>query len=187
MGHVFETGSSYILIFEDSATLERSHFFTIMAQIFLVVFIICIIGIIATLGWIFIEPPTSLKVRDLKIGRRKFVQITLNWCCSNLGTINHPYQLKIHYYRHKKYGGRFLFNSKQIVIYVYDDLTLEYIVETVIHEFYHFIQLQKKAHEQDYNKKHYEVGYWNNPFEIEARKVAMQHRENCLKWVLKQI
>ena len=158
-----------------------------MAQIFLVVFIICVFGIIATLVWIFVEPPTNLKVGDLKIGRKNFIQIALQWCSTNLGTIKHPYQLKIHYYRHKKYGGRFLFNGKHIVIYTYDDLTLDYLIDTVIHEYIHHLQFEKKAHENDYNKKHNEVGYWCNPYEILARHLAKQNRKECLEWVLGQI
>jgi len=158
-----------------------------MAQIFLVVFIICVIGIIITLIWIFIDRPTDLKVRDLRIGKKKFIQLSLQYCTTNLGTIRYPYQLKIHYYRHKKFGGRYLFNGKQIVIYMYDDLDINYLIDTVIHEYRHHLQFDKKVLEQDYDKKLKEVGYWNNPFEIDARMVALQHRENCLKWVLKRI
>lgn len=158
-----------------------------MVQIFLIEFIICVIGIISTIVWIFIEPPANLKVRDLKIGKKEFVLLTLRWCSANLGTIKHPFQLKIHYYRNQKYGGRYLFNGKLIVIYVYDQLDLSYLIDTVIHEYAHHLQFDKKSCERDYNKNHHEVGYWNNPFEIEARKVAIQHRESCLKWVLKQI
>jgi len=155
-----------------------------MAQIFLVIFIICVIGIIVTLVWIFIEPPTCSKVRDLKIGKKEFVQLALKWCSANLGTIRHPYQLKIHYYRHKKYGGRYLFNGKQIVIYVYDQLSLICLTDTVIHEYTHHLQFDKQSCEGDYNKKHCEVGYWENPYEIEARQIAVRKRTECQDWVM---
>jgi hypothetical protein len=158
-----------------------------MAQIFLVVFIICVIGIIVTLVWILFEPPTGSKVRDLKIGRRKFIQITLQWCITNFGTTKHPYQLRIIYYRHQVFGGRYLFQGKQIVIYVYDSLDLDYLVDTVIHEYSHYLQFEKKVHQDDYNKKHIEVGYWNNPYEIESRQIAKQNKKECLKWVLGDI
>jgi len=187
MGNVFEKGSSYIIILEDSASLERIHLFTNMVQLLLVVFIFCVIGIISTIVLIFVEPPSCSKVQDLKIGKKEFVMLALRWCSTNLGTIKHPYELKIHYYRHKKYGGRFLFKGKQIVIYIYPDLDVNYLIDTVIHEYRHHLQFDKKVLEQDYDKKLKEVGYWNNPFEIDARKVALQHRETCLKWVLKQI
>ena len=158
-----------------------------MAQIFLVTFIICVVGIFFCLTRIVIEPPSCSKVQDLKIGKKEFVMLALRWCSTNLGTIKHPYELKIHYYRHNKYGGRFLFNGKKIVIYVYDQLNLIYLIDTVIHEYTHHLQFDKKSCERDYNKNHHEVGYWNNPFEIEARMVAERNRESCLKWVLKQI
>jgi len=158
-----------------------------MAQIFLVVFIICVIGIILTLVWIFIEPSTNLKVKDLKIGRKKFIQLALQWCSTHLGTTNQPYQLRIIYYRHQQYGGRYLFNGRQIVIYVYDSLDVDNLVEIILHEYSHFIQFQKKVHEQDYDKKHNELGYDNNPYEIEARKIAKQNKKECLIWVLGEV
>ena len=158
-----------------------------MAQIFLVTFIISVIGIISTLVWIFMEPPASLKVRDLRIGRKKFIELTLKWCAAHIGTTKHPYRLKIIYYRHQVYGGRYLFQGRQIVIYVYDSLDVQDLVEIVIHEFFHYLQFQKKFHEQDYNKKHNELGYENNPYEIEARHIAKQNRKECLKWVSSEI
>ena len=80
-----------------------------------------------------------------------------------------------------------MFNGKHIVIYTYDDLTLDYLIDTVIHEYIHHLQFEKKAHENDYNKKHNEVGYWCNPYEILARHLAKQNRKECLEWVLGQI
>ena len=158
-----------------------------MFQICLVVFIICVIGIVVTLVWILIEPPAGLKIRDLKIGKREFVRLGLKWCSAHIGTIKHPYQLKIHYYRHQKFGGRFLFNGKQIVIYVYDDLDVNYLIDTVIHEYIHHLQFEKKAHEHDYGRKHNEFGFDKNPWEIEARQIAKQKKKECLNWVLGQI
>ena len=158
-----------------------------MIQVLLVTFSICVIGIISTLIWIFIDPPAGLKVRDLKIGRKKFILLVLQWCSANIGTIKHPYELKIIYYRHQKYGGRYLFNGKKIVIYVYDSLDLDYLVLAIIHEFTHHKQFEKKIHEQDYNQKHKEVGYRDNPYEIEARQIAKQKKKECLNWVMGEI
>jgi predicted SprT family Zn-dependent metalloprotease len=158
-----------------------------MIQILLIVFIICVIGIIVTLVWIYIEPPAGLKVRDLKIGRKKFIELTLKWCSAHLGTTKHPYRLKIIYYRHQVFGGRYLFHGREIVIYVYDSLDVDTLVEIVIHEYSHYLQFQKKFHEQDYDKKHNELGYENNPYEIDARQIAKQKKKECLNWVLGEI
>lgn len=80
-----------------------------------------------------------------------------------------------------------MFNGKQIVIYMYDDLDINYLIDTVIHEYSHYLQFEKKSQEQDYDKKHFELGYLNNPYEIEARQIAKQKKKECLNWVLGQI
>lgn len=154
-----------------------------MAQIFLFVFFICVIGIIITLVWTFFQSPTVGKVRDIKISKRKFVLLSLQWCTDNLGTIRQSYQLKLHYYKHRKYGGWYVFDSKMIRIYVYDDLSLIDLVDAVIHEYTHHLQFEKKNSKQDFHKLLNEVGYWDNPYEVEARKIAYQNKKACLKWI----
>ena len=146
------------------------------------------IGILVTfyvlfLIWLYRQPPPDLKVKDLKIPKRKFVLLALQWCELNLGTINYNYQLKINYYPNKKFLGIFQSYNKQIIIYIYPDLDLEGLVDTVIHEYVHHLQFTRKSTEQEYNKKLVEVGYWNNPYEQEARKIASRNRKECLKWI----
>ena len=80
-----------------------------------------------------------------------------------------------------------MFQGKQIVIYVYDNLDVDCLVDTVIHEYSHYLQFEKKASEQDYNKQHEEMGYWDNPYEVKAREIAKQKRKECLNWVLDEI
>lgn len=58
------------------------------------------------------------------------------------------------------------------------------LTDTIIHEYIHYLQFEKKSTEQEYNKKLAEVGYWENPFEVQARKLALQHRKECLNWIL---
>jgi hypothetical protein len=134
--------------------------------------------------WLFHERPTDFKVRDLRISKRKFVLLSLQWCQENLETTKHRYDLKIYYYPNKKFGGKFLSFNKQIIIYLYPELRLEELVDIVIHEYVHHLLFSKKSTDQEYNKKLAEVGYWDNPFEQEARDLAQQHRKECLKWIL---
>lgn len=134
--------------------------------------------------WLFQESPTDLKVKDLKFPKKRFVMIALQWCQENLETTKHRYDLKIHYYPNRKFGGKFQSYNKQIIIYLYPDLRLEDLVDITIHEYVHHIQFSKTSTEQEYNKKLVEVGYWENPFEVEARKLAQKHRRECLKWNL---
>lgn len=149
------------------------------------------IGILITsyilfLIWLFNETPTiELKVKDLKIPKRKFVLLALSWCQENLQETKYRYDLTIRYYPNKAFYGRFISWGKQIVIYIYPDLELIILVDTIIHEYIHHLQFEKKTTSNDYDKKLSEVGYWNNPYEMEARKIATQNRDECLKWIQK--
>jgi hypothetical protein len=137
--------------------------------------------------WLFRQSNSDLKVKDLRIPKKRFVQLALHWCTENLGTIKHPYYLKILYYRNNKYLGRYLFNGKQIVIYLFDNLPLNELTDTIIHEWIHHLQFVKRANEIDYNKQLLDIGYWENPYEVEARKLAKKYTDDCFKWVMNQI
>jgi hypothetical protein len=143
--------------------------------------------IILGLLLLFLIPSLDLRVKDLKIPRRKFVLLVLKWCTANLGTNSYPYNLKIYYHRHLKWGGRYQHWNQQIVIYVYDDLLLEDLVETTVHEYAHHLQFSNKNAEQDYNKFFKEKGYWNNPYEIHARRQASKYKDSCFEWVIHEM
>lgn len=66
---------------------------------------------------------------------------------------------------------------------MYDDLTLVDLTDSIIHEYTHHQQFEKKNSEQDFHKLLSEVGYWKNPYEVEARKIASQNRDKCMKWI----
>lgn len=134
--------------------------------------------------WLFHESPTDFKVKDLRIPKKRFVMIVLQWCSEHLETTKHRYDLKIFYYPNKKYGGKFQSYNKQIIIYLYPDLRLEDLADIIIHEYIHHIQFSETSTEQEYNKKLVENGYWNNPYEVEARELAHRHRKECLDWIL---
>ncbi|OFX52959.1 MAG: hypothetical protein A2066_20695 [Bacteroidetes bacterium GWB2_41_8] len=135
--------------------------------------------------WLFHERPADLSVKDLRISKRQFVLAGLQWCQQNLGTTKHRYDLKIYYYRNSNFGGKFQSCNKQIIIYIYPDLKLTNLTDTIIHEYVHHLQFSDKSVERDYNKKLAEVGYWENPYEQEARKIASQNRNECLVWILR--
>lgn len=149
------------------------------------IFALLIILFVLFVFWLFNESPSDLKVSDLKISKKKFVQLALQWCSANLGTIKHPYQLKIYYYPNKKYSGRFLSTNKMIIIYVYPDLKLIDLVDTILHEFCHHLQFVKVSAQQEYDKKYEKFGYWKNPYEIEARKMGKRHKKECLDWMIR--
>lgn len=87
-----------------------------MNTIILIFLVLMWLGIF--LLWLFRKSNSGLKICDLKIPKKKFVQQAIQWCSSNLGTIKYNHQIKIYYYRNNKYSDRSLFNGKQIVIYL---------------------------------------------------------------------
>lgn len=135
--------------------------------------------------WLIRKSSASRNVRNLKMPKKRFVFLVLHWCSANFGTIKHPCHLKIYYYRNSNYSGRYMSLNKQIVVYLYPDLELIELVDTIIHEYVHHLQFQRKSTEKDYNKQL--SSYWNNKYEVEARSLAKQHRKDCLKSIMNQI
>ena len=142
---------------------------------------------VSLIYWLYHKSPTDLKVKDLKIPKRKFVLLVLQWCDKNLGSVKSNYQLKIYYYPNKTFLGQYFSGNRQIVIWVHDDLNLLDLTSTIIHEWRHFTQFTKSANQKDYDKRLTEVGYWNNPYEIDARAFEKRFRKECFYHVLKQI
>lgn len=93
------------------------------------------------------------------------------------GIKNFP-SFKIRYYRHKKYSG--VYNG-EVVVYLENNREIPELVDTVLHEVQHYIQSLTDRHYKHYDRYTAEVGYWNNPFEVECRDFAARHRDSCLK------
>lgn len=120
-------------------------------------------------------------VKNLKIPKKQFVIYVLEWCSSNLGKLKHDYNLEIKYHKDKVYGGIYIPNKRTIRIFVFDELPLIHLTETIIHEYVHYLQNNKKGVDVEYNKHLREVGYRNNPYEIEARKLSEKYKDQCYK------
>ena len=84
----------------------------------------------------------------------------------------------LRYYRHSKYAG--VFNS-EVVIYLKSNSDIPELVDTVLHEVQHYSQSLTDKHYKHYDRYTAEVGYWNNPFEVECRDFAARHRDICLR------
>lgn len=158
----------------------------LFSQTWFVMLTICVFTFIV---WVISLPTvkTPVQVNDLKIGKKEFVQMVLKWCSQNVGQMKYRYELKVCYYQNKTFYGRFMSWGKQIVIYLYPNLELIVLVDTIIHEYVHHLQFEKKSAASDYDKKTAEVGYWDNPYEVEARKIAEKNRKDCLQWVMNQL
>lgn len=66
-------------------------------------------------------------------------------------------------------------------------MTLDDLTNNVIHEYVHYLQIVNPSDDSMYNKHNQEVGCWDNPYEVEARKLAEKHQKQCLEWVLRNL
>jgi hypothetical protein len=164
-----------------------------MIKIILEVFILMCFTIAAfSLLMLFIESfednkISRLKLYDLPIQKTRFVQLVIDWCHDNIAFSNTQKPIvSLKYYKHKKFAGLYYSRYHECIIYVNKHVSLQEVTNTIIHEYVHARQ-RSKTFDKMYHKYQIEIGYENNPFEVEARDVAKKHEKECLKWVFQQI
>jgi hypothetical protein len=158
-----------------------------------ILILIMIIGfggvILGILGMIYdyIQDKSISKIQtsQLSIPKSKFVHLVNEWCWENIKTNNPKPSISICYNKNKKKWGVYYSSSNSMVVYVNNTPQLVDIVSTTIHEYTHSTQ-KTKEFDKLYNQYTQEKGYWDNPFEIECRKVSEQYQYQCLKDLLTQ-
>ena len=97
--------------------------------------------------------------------------------------IRHFPSYRILYYRHPKMAG--YFRGNEIVVYLKNHDDIPMLINTVLHEVGHYIQSKTEQKEfklyGEYTKK---VGYYNNPFEVAARKFASKWEKDCISHLI---
>ena len=84
--------------------------------------------------------------------------------------------------RGTSYYGKYMPDTKTIVLYKSACVTVERYVSTFIHEYRHSKQ---KGINQNYGFCHLMYGYWNNPYEVDAREHEKSLRPEVWKRVKK--
>jgi hypothetical protein len=113
----------------------------------------------------------SLKyVSDLPIQTTEFVRIALKWCEENIEKTKRKYTYELKYYKPKKTMGTYQYASRKITVYVYPSLALKSLCETIIHEYFHHLNLKNKTDQNEYDRLTRNHGYLNNPHEIKSRE-----------------
>lgn len=124
----------------------------------------------------------SKKCVDLET-KRKCAFLTLKWCRENLG-INYRKKSKPKiavrvyfpsYEDEKTSCGSYYFEDNKIIIYDANCETIQLVINTVIHEYTHYLQSGKKY--WDFFKTHQ---YSNHPYEKHARRNEKKYGETCL-------
>jgi len=149
--------------------------------------IVIIAGVMGAREWLIIQKISNLSLSQLPVSKTIFCNLAIEWCHSN---ISHPKcikpNLRLSYYPHKTRGGVYYSSSHECVIYVNSHDNIKQVTNTVIHEYVHARQKDKKF-DKLYSQYHKELGYEQNPFELEAREVSKKHENECLLWVYNKI
>lgn len=151
------------------------------------------IGILYIIGLIIDadkKPITPVKKYNFKknyvlnISKAKFVYTVIDWCKKNMEyPKHHKYYptVEVKYYINKKVLGDYSSTSRIIRIFINNHTSIEELVNTIIHEYQHYLQMPREKHQVEYTKYNKTKGYFNNPYEIDAREKAEFYTPKCIK------
>lgn len=131
-----------------------------------------------------IKNTNNFKNYSLKVSKAGFVKIVIDWCKENMEyPMFHKYypKVEIKYYINKKANGDYSSNSQIIRIFINNHNSIEGLVGTIIHEYTHYLQMPNKKNQIEYTQYNKTKGYYNNPYEIEAREKAKIYTPKCIK------
>lgn len=142
-----------------------------------------LIYVVMTIRDSSINKNKSAKISDLKISKKKMVESVLQWCESNHSIPKYRGKLsyKINYYNHTKLEGCYCGYNKNITIYITPEKRIIDVVDTLLHEYQHHIEMRTQKEVRLYSKQLSEFGYDSHPMEITAREFAKQHRDKCFE------
>ena len=125
-----------------------------------------------------------LKSYELNVTKARFINLIIDWCKKNMEfPKHHKYypMVEVKYYNTKKVSGDYSSSNRIIRIFVNNHQTINELVDTCIHEYVHYLQMPYQANQEEYNRFNKTKGYFNNPYEIDARKKAKFYTPKCIK------
>jgi hypothetical protein len=145
--------------------------------------ILFLIYVVMTIRDSLINKNKSAKIKDLRISKKKMVKNVLHWCESNhpLPKNRGKLSYEIRYYNHTKVEGCYGGYNKNITVYITPEKRIIDVVDTLLHEYQHHIEMRTQKEVRLYSKQLNDFGYENHPMEITARKFAKQYRDECFE------
>ena len=113
-----------------------------------------------------------------------FAREVIRWCMQHLGLPKGKKagpRLLLRYYRHRKVMGTYLQRSKTITLYWGSHVDLREVVNTLIHEYQHFLDIRTNQEDKAYDKELKQIGYQDVSYERRARQVADRWEKACLQ------
>jgi len=121
---------------------------------------------------------TKLDQMDRKT-MREVVKLTTKYCVDTFGINNRKKTEFVVSICKQRSGetayGQYCPYDNKITIYYDNCPTIKHMVQTVIHEYAHYMQPIKSS----YNKLLKEYGYDDHPMEIEAREIEKEYYKDC--------
>ena len=142
-----------------------------------------VIYVVMTIRDSLLNKNKSAKIRDLKISKKKMVENVLHWCELNHSIPKYRGKLsyEIRYYNHTKLEGYYCAYTRTIILYLNNEKTIIDILDTLLHEYKHHIDMRTQKEVKQYFKVLDEIGYDDHPFEKAARLFAQKYRDECFK------
>lgn len=135
----------------------------------------------------FLGNSSSEKNYVKKTNSAALIRQVIYWCKDEMGlppNVKSIPEVKISYYKHQKYAGLYHTQKQCIIIYPKSNDSLLKLVDSVIHEYVHFLEMRSPKDAIAYSKFQETHGYINNPYEVSARKIAAEKRDLCMQYLL---
>lgn len=124
---------------------------------------------------------TTLKWKR-KSDIEKLIFTVANWCMRKLKSDEKLPKLWIDWKNNPKCFGEYCYTDNNITVYPKIHETVNDIIDTVIHEWVHFLQDNSEIIE---NRERYKYYKSKNPSELEAIKLAKKYTKVCFKDIYK--
>jgi hypothetical protein len=142
----------------------------------------CLLVLLGLIGLVFEKKTTPIS--QLVINKSSFIKLVLDWCHTNIDhKANRKPSIVVKYHLSKKALGIYHAANNEIVIYVNNHQTIEQLTNTIIHEYIHARQ-RNRLFTKMYDQYSRELGYWENPYEKEARREADRYQGKCTRHLL---
>jgi len=153
------------------------------------IYFLCILSAIYALLSLFefLENLGPEKNYVQKTNSAALIRQIVYWCKDQMGLppkVKTIPEIKISYYKHQKIAGLYHTQKQCIVIYPKSNESLLKLVDSVIHEYVHFLEMRSPKDAIAYSKFQATHGYINNPYEVSARKIAAEKRDECIQYLL---
>jgi len=125
-------------------------------------------------------------LQAFKVNKHRFIAMAFEWCENNLGKLSRGYTVKF-LPNFSRNAGSYYYDAKLIELRVWENNELIDLVEAILHEYTHYLQFKSKRIQNLSDKLKDELGYRNNPYEIEARFVADKLKNVCLNSLMTRL